>query len=82
MSQEVYSQMMVEVFKTDVTDKEKAKLLIVEIQKEFVNCRASFDLEDCDRVLVIRSLGESIEPTRIINVLKRLGIAAEVLPDL
>ncbi len=72
---------MVEVFKTNVADKEKAELLILEIQKEFVNYRATIDLDDCDRVLVVRSLAEKVNPSGIINLLHHFGYKAEVLPD-
>ena len=74
-------RMMVEVFKTNVASKENAKLLIDEIQREFKDYRASFDLEDCDRVLVVRSFFGDINSYRIINLLYRLGYDAEVLPD-
>ncbi len=81
MSQAVHSQMMVEVFKTNIDNKEKAELMIREIQKEFVNCRATIDLEDCDRVLVVRSLTEGVDSSEIIELLFQLGCKAEVLPD-
>lgn len=81
MSQVVHSQVMVEVFKTNVTDPEKAKRLIVEIQKEFANCRASFDLEDCDRVLVVRSTTEGLDPSRVIDLLNHFKCEAMILPD-
>jgi hypothetical protein len=81
MSLVVHVRVMVEVFKTNVVDKVKAKQLIDEIQMEFVDSRASFDLEDCDRVLVVRSLSEEIDPSRVINLLHRFGYDAHVLPD-
>lgn len=81
MSYAVHEYAMVEVFKTNVDNKEKAELLIKEIQKEFVNCRATIDLEDCDRVLVVRSLTEGVDPSEIIELVFQFGCTAEVLPD-
>lgn len=77
----VVQSLMVEVFKTNIVNKEKAALLIAEIQKEFVNCRATIDLEDCDRVLVVRSLTEEVDALAIINIVHCFGCKAEVLPD-
>lgn len=82
MNQRVHERAMVEVFKTNVDDIDKAKLLIDEIQKEFVSCRASFDLEDCDRVLVVRSMINSVDNEAIVNLLNRFGYDSQVLPDL
>jgi hypothetical protein len=72
---------MVEVFKTNVTDRVKAEVLIAEIQKEFGGCRASFDLEDCDRVLVVRSIINFVDSEAIIRLLYRFGYDGQVLPD-
>ncbi len=76
----IVQSLMIEVFKTNIVDKEKAALLIAEIQKKFVNCSATIDLEDCDRVLVVRST-EEIDPQKIITVAGNVGCKAEVLPD-
>lgn len=37
----IVQSLMIEVFKTNIVDKEKAALLIAEIQKKFVNCSAT-----------------------------------------
>ena len=73
---------MIEVFKTDVGDRDQANRLIDQIHKIFVGYQANFDLEDCDRILRIRSVGEPVRITPLIDLLHRLGTKAEVLPDI
>jgi hypothetical protein len=72
---------MIEVFKTDVTNREKAKRLIEEIHKTFVGYKANFDLDDCDKVLRVVSSASDIEQDYFIGWLKKLGCNAEILPD-
>jgi len=73
--------MIAEVFKTNVADREKADFLINQIQHNFENYFASFDLDDCDRILVVRSTSETVHSPRIIALLKSFECNAEVLPD-
>ncbi len=72
---------MVEVFKTDVSERCKADQLIQQIHELFPTYRASFDLEDCDRVLVVKCQHLLIESSVIIDLIKSLNYHAEVLPD-
>jgi hypothetical protein len=72
---------MVEVFKTNVTDRSKAIRLVAEIQKKFRRYRATFDLDDCDHILRIQSSGKNIEPAPLLALLKKMKVEAEVLPD-
>jgi hypothetical protein len=46
---------MVEVFKTNIDDRDLAESLRAELQALFPNTRINFDLEDCDRILRIES---------------------------
>jgi hypothetical protein len=73
--------MIAEVFKTNVADREKADFLINQIQHNFENYRASFDLDDCDRILVVRSIKGTVQSSLIITLLKSFECSAEVLPD-
>ena len=73
--------MMIEVFKTNVVDHDQANWLIVQIQHHFHNYMASFDLEDCDRILVVRCATEEVQPSLVIGLLKNYECKAEVLPD-
>ena len=77
--------MKVEVFKTNVADPERAKWLVDQIERNFSNCKANFDLDDCDRILRVMFEGEKqsdpIAAGFLIDLLKNVGCIAEVLPD-
>ena len=69
---------MIEVFKTNVTEKENADNLLEQLNK--VDYKANFDLEDCDRILRIECI-KSIKIEEIISILNEAGFIAEVLTD-
>jgi hypothetical protein len=71
----------VEVFKTDVADQYHAQMLVDRIHESFINYKANFDLEDCDKILRVKCAGEFVEPTCLIKLLNELGFNAEILPD-
>jgi hypothetical protein len=72
---------MVEVFKTNVKDLEQALMLIDHIQKTFIGYAASFDLEDCDRILRVECTTGFINASCVIEILNLFGFKAEILPD-
>ena len=72
---------MIEVFKTNVESYDQAAMLMDQIHKNFAGYKANFDLQDCDNILRVKSLTESIESDCLINFLKDLGYEAEILPD-
>jgi hypothetical protein len=72
---------MVEVFKTDIRDEAHATMLLDQIHKNFRGYKANFDLEDCDKILRVKCTTGTIQPYRIIGLLKDFGCHAEVLPD-
>lgn len=72
---------MVEVFKTNVTERCHANMIIESIHDTYTNYNANFDLEDCDRILRIKCLSGTISPSCLIQLLKNLGFYAEVLPE-
>ena len=72
---------MIEVFKTTVSDKDLAHRIVDELETKFPGFVVNFDLEDCDNILRIKSVGAPITPDPIINVVKEFGFNAEVLPD-
>ena len=72
---------MVEVFKTNVNDKNTASILIDEIHQSFVAYTANFDLDDCDKILRVKSTHGIVHPSGLIKILHRYGFTAEVLPD-
>ena len=72
---------MIEVFKTDVTEKDHARMLVDRIHKAFSHCRANFDLEDCDRILRVKGITGEEETWQIVSLVKSFGWRVEILPD-
>lgn len=73
--------MNVEVFKTNVEDRAQADWIVDQIHSTFHHYKAHFDLEDCDRILVVRCMAGVLCPSRVIELLHRLHCHAEILPD-
>jgi len=73
---------MVEVFKTDVNQRTHANMLVEQIHKTFSGYKANFDLEDCDRILRVKSFNGVVESSLLIELMRSLGFRAEVLPDI
>jgi hypothetical protein len=71
---------MIEVFKTNVNNREQAEQVLEQIHNTFAGYKANFDLEDCDRILRIQADGD-IPAIQFILFLKGLGVEAGVLPD-
>jgi hypothetical protein len=72
---------MVEVFKTNVTQQCHANMIIERIQYAHTSYQASFDLEDCDKILRIICHNGTISQQCLITLLNNLGFYAEVLQD-
>jgi hypothetical protein len=72
---------MVEVFKTDVNQAEHAQILLHEISQRFTQYEVNFDLEDCDRILRVKSNSGIVDASALIDLLKGFGYTADVLPD-
>lgn len=72
---------MIEVFKTNVTDPCDAARLIVEITKIFSYYSVNFDLEDCDRIMRVKSPNMTIDSENIIALLNNHGFYAGILED-
>jgi len=73
---------MVEVFKTNVSSREAANQLIEKIHNCYANYTATFDLDDCDRILRVNSPANEVHPHHLIELLKTNGYYAEVLDDI
>ena len=73
---------MVEVFKTNVSNRETANRLIAEIQNRYTNYQATFDLDDCDRILRIACSASEVHPHHLIDLLSTRGYHAEILEDI
>ena len=72
---------MVEVFKTNVEQPGHANMLLDQIHKTCADYTANFDLEDCDKILRVKSRSGLIEPPLLITLLDNFGFTAEVLSD-
>ncbi|PWV51489.1 hypothetical protein [Chitinophaga sp. S165] len=72
---------MVEVFKTNVKSREQANMFLTQMRKTYATYKANFDLEDCDRILRVECMSGTINPSAVIQLLKRNGFEGEVLAD-
>jgi hypothetical protein len=72
---------MIEVFKTNVSDRPHAIRVIELIQRNFIGYKANFDLEDCDKILRVKSTVGPVQSSLLIDLLRAQGYAAEVLTD-
>jgi hypothetical protein len=72
---------MVEVFKTDVSEQCHANMIVDRIHQLFIDYKANFDLEDCDRILRVKCTTGAIHPPCLIELLKDYGFKAELLTD-
>src|SRR5262245_40836651 len=72
---------MVEVFSTNVCERQIADLLVIQIEQAFRNYLANFDLDDCDRVLRIKSKDGTVNIQAILDFISGFGYKIEVLPD-
>lgn len=72
---------MVEVFKTNIRTRDQAHMIGKCLQEVFVYYLVNFDLDDCDRIMRIRSLNGSIDNERICRIVLALGFEAHVLSD-
>ena len=72
---------MIEVFKTNVCHPDHANMLIEQIHRTFMEYKANFDLEDCDRILRVKSATGQVQPSLLIGLLRDYGFQAEVLPE-
>ncbi|MBS1951112.1 MAG: hypothetical protein OJF59_003012 [Cytophagales bacterium] len=68
---------MVEVFKTNVTSKREAKLIVQKLAEEFPGHKVNFDLTDCDRILRIQ--GNPVLENKIIGIVTSLNHKCEIL---
>ena len=71
---------MIEVFKTNVENYDQAIMLLDNIHQTFAGYHANFDLQDCDKILRVKS-NSLVEADGLINFLKDFGFHAEILPD-
>ena len=68
---------MVEIFKTDVSKKTKAKNILSILEKKFPHLKANFDLGDCDKILRVEGTIISVE--KIISLMEKQTYLCEWL---
>ncbi len=68
---------MLEIFKTDVNDKEQASTIVSLLNQYLPQCKVNFDLHDCDKIL--RVTGDSIPVETIIELVTANGISCTQL---
>jgi hypothetical protein len=73
---------MIEIFRTNVTGRNQAEIILNKIHSAFPGYIANFDLDDCDHVLRVDSQTSMLCNVTIIQLLQRLGFEADVLPDI
>jgi hypothetical protein len=70
-------RVMVEVFKTNVTEEDEARHVIGKLQFYFPDARINFDLEDCDKILRVENSQIDIQKT--VELVSITGYRCEVL---
>ena len=68
---------MIEVFKTNVSDKEQASTLLDLLTQQFPGNKINFDLHDCDKILRIDGSDYIVDD--IMNLLNTQGFECEIL---
>ncbi len=72
---------MVEIFKTNVKNKKRAGEVLKTLGMHLPAYLFNFDLDDCDRILRVKSSGCPIEITRIIKLVEEHCIEISLLKD-
>lgn len=74
-----FCPVMIEVFRTDVTDRADADMLTARLHEMLSDHRIHFDLDDCDHILRVEA--GTLKTERVITLLETFGFRAEILPD-
>jgi len=72
---------MVEIFKTNVTNKKLAGRVLKILHTRMPAYTFNFDLEDCDRILRAQCAARAIETAIIINVVKEESVEICLFED-
>jgi hypothetical protein len=72
---------MVEVFKTNIRTRAQAQAIKNSLQDVFEDYQINFDLEDCDRIMRIRSRCGPVDNERVCRIVLAVGFEASVLSD-
>lgn len=72
---------MIEIFRTNVRTQKEALFISECLKREFPECKANFDLEDCENILRFESKQQGPDPNAIISLVAGHGFQIEILPD-
>ncbi|PTB96216.1 hypothetical protein C9994_08325 [Marivirga lumbricoides] len=72
---------MVEVFKTNISRNHQAERMVILLRKAFPVYQVNFDLEDCDKILRVKTRNIAVDPDNIIQIFTDYGFKCEVLAD-
>lgn len=70
---------MIEVFKTDISNKTTAKAILKILKQRFPTSNFNFDLNDCDKIL--RTESDCKLNQQIIEIINNQGFSCEVLEE-
>jgi hypothetical protein len=71
----------IEIFKTNISDRRHAAVVIQALQRACPGHTVNVDLEDCDKILRIKSFHPFLNMEAIFATLATLNIKAEILED-
>ncbi len=72
---------MVEIFKTNVNNKKQAGKVLKTLNARLPAYLFNFDLDDCDRILRVKSSGQPIETVHIIKLVEDQQVEISLLDD-
>ena len=72
---------MIEVFKTNITNEDRASKILDSIHNTFPDCSANFDLDDCDNILRVVCKKGTMDVKTFIAFLHLIDCNAAVLED-
>lgn len=70
---------MVEIFRTNVKNRQEASWILRRLHAQFPPYVANFDLDDCDRILRVKCLTEPIDSIRLGAFLISIGCQIEMI---
>jgi len=72
---------VVEIFKTNVEDANKASHIVNKLRQQFPTCRFNFDLADCDRILRAESYNGTIDTEGVIEIAKKYSLEINLIEE-
>ncbi len=73
------SKTQIEIFKTNVADGASAKNIINKLERLIPSAKINFDLDDCDKILLVEFIGAYIDTFMISHTVEGLGFDIQLL---